>query len=70
MKQKGYKKVIVAFDADRYRNEMVMRCMNGLISMLKEEGFHVFIADWNEANGKGLDDLLAAGYLPAIRECK
>ena len=70
MKQKGYKTVIVAFDADRYRNEMVMRCMNGLISMLKEEGFHVFIADWNEANGKGLDDLLAAGYLPAIRECK
>ena len=70
MKQRGYKTVIVAFDADRYRNEMVMRCMNGLISLMKEEGFSVYLADWNEADGKGLDDLLAAGYLPAIKECK
>lgn len=70
MRQRGAKIAVIAFDADRYRNEMVMNCMNSLSKMLLEENFQVFIADWNEENGKGVDDLLSSAYLPALYEYK
>ena len=70
MRQKGAKIAILADDADRYQNENVMRCQNGLADLLKSEGFKVMIADWNMKDGKGLDDLLASGHLPALYEYK
>lgn len=68
MKQKGAKIAIVPFDADRTHNDMVMKCMMQLCKMLKDEGFDVFIPEWNEADGKGLDDLLASRHLPLFYE--
>lgn len=70
MRQKGATTAILADDADRYQNENVMRCQNGLADLLKKEGFKVMIADWNIEDGKGLDDLLASGHLPALYEYK
>jgi len=70
LKQRGAKTAIVAFDADRYKNDMVMRCMNALIELLKENGFIVYCADWNQGDGKGLDDLISSGHLPAFYLCE
>lgn len=66
MHQRGAKIAVIAYDADRYHNEMVMNSMENLSKLLLEDGFIVYIADWNEKNGKGLDDLLSSGYLPAL----
>lgn len=66
LKMRGVKTAIIAYDADRYSNDMVMQSMNGLAKILKEQGFIVYAADWDIKNGKGLDDLLAAGYLPSL----
>ena len=43
-----------------------MMFMNNLADMLAKEQFKVFIADWNEKDGKGLDDLLSSGKIPHI----
>ena len=40
--------------------------MHNLAELLNSNNFDVFIADWNENDGKGLDDLLSAGKLPQI----
>lgn len=70
MRKLGATTAILADDADRYSNNNVMRCMKGLADLLKNSGFNVFIADWNVDDGKGLDDLLASGRLPALYEYK
>ena len=68
MRQKGCQIAVIAYDADRYHNEAVMSFQNRLADLLKACGFTVFIADWNEVHGKGLDDLLASGHLPVFYE--
>ena len=66
LKQRGTKSAVIAYDADRYKNDMVMNAMNGLANLLQNEGFNVYIADWEIKDGKGLDDLLSEGYLPSL----
>lgn len=66
IRQRGCETIIVAFDADRYNKEMVMICQDRLCKLLVDRGFKVCIADWNEENGKGLDDLLASGHIPVF----
>ena len=66
LKERGTKNCIIAYDADRYHNSAVMMFMNNLADMLAKEQFKVFIADWNEKDGKGLDDLLSSGKFPHI----
>ena len=44
--------------------------LNNLADMLISEELEVYIADWNEENGKGLDDLLSSGHLPYIYNYK
>lgn len=70
IRQKGCEIVVIAFDADRYRNEMVMLSQERLCEILKERNFEVYIADWNEKDGKGLDDLLASGHVPVFYRYK
>lgn len=70
MKNKGARRCIIAYDADRYHNAAVMMFMNNLADMLISEELEVYIADWNEENGKGLDDLLSSGHLPFIYNYK
>ena len=66
LKERGTKRCIIAYDADRYHNSAVMMFMKNLAELLNSNNFDVFIADWNENDGKGLDDLLSAGKLPQI----
>lgn len=66
MRSKGTHIFVIAFDADRFRNEMVLRNQNKLALLLKSRQFIVYIAVWNESAGKGLDDCLASGNRPSF----
>lgn len=66
LKDIGAKAVRVAFDADARRNRTVARCLSHLIAHLRQKGFEVELELWNEADGKGIDDLLAAGKSPEV----
>lgn len=64
MRQRGVRRFVIAYDADRDNNKMVLQNQNKLAELLVREGFEVFIACWDIRTGKGLDDLLSAGELP------
>lgn len=68
IKKRGTEIAILAYDADRYHNAQVMLHMNGLAKMMQRNGFKVYIADWNEKDGKGLDDLLSGQKIPMFYE--
>lgn len=62
----GARTVRVAFDADARRNTNVVRCLSQLIGHLRGKGFVVELELWMEEDGKGIDDLLAAGKEPGV----
>lgn len=62
----GAMSVVVAYDADKEENRMVMAAQNGFVELLKERGFRVLIADWDINIGKGIDDLLRNGGVPTL----
>lgn len=68
IRQKGCRIVIIAYDADKYHNDAVMTSLIKLAQAIKKEGLLTIIADWNELNGKGLDDLFSSFCLPAFYE--
>lgn len=70
MRKKGAKIAVIAFDADKAVNPMVMRCFDKLAELLLKEGFTVYSAEWDMALGKGIDDLLSSGNLPAFKLIK
>jgi hypothetical protein len=63
---RGVRTCIVAYDADKETNEMVLRQQNVVAKALQECGFSVGLAQWPEKYGKGLDDLLAHGFFPGF----
>ena len=67
LKQKGTKIIIVAFDADKNVNDAVLNNEKQTISTLRAEGFSIATAEWDMSLGKGLDDLLVAGYKPRFK---
>lgn len=67
MRKKGARVAVIAFDADKAVNNMVMQCHDQLAQILKANGFLVFSAEWDMSIGKGIDDLLAAGQLPKFK---
>lgn len=68
MRRHGAKIAVIAFDADKAVNEMVMKCHLKLAGMLKMSGFEVFSAEWDMKDGKGIDDLLSSGKLPRFKK--
>jgi putative DNA primase/helicase len=62
----GAQTVRVALDADARTNPNVARSLAGLVELLLQEGFDVELEQWDPADGKGIDDLLAAGKRPAV----
>ena len=56
----------LALDADARRNERVARALKALADDLGAKGFAVELALWDEADGKGIDDLLAGGKEPKV----
>lgn len=64
LKKAGVKLLVVAYDADKEHNQMVMRSQDSLVNEILAEGINVAVAFWNEQDGKGLDDLLVNGGKP------
>ena len=68
--EKGAKVFIIAFDADKETNENVYRFEKAAIKALHDRGLYVGLAEWDINLGKGIDDLLAAGYRPNFSTAK
>ena len=65
----GVRRVLLAFDADAHRKPAVARALYALAWALHtESGFEVALEQWDEADGKGIDDLLAGGGRPGVVE--
>jgi hypothetical protein len=58
--------VRLAFDMDASRNLQVAMALRQTARRLRAEGLDVQLEVWDEVDGKGIDDLLAAGHSPAI----
>lgn len=58
---------LICYDADKVRNEHVLRNEEALIRALNKQGIKCSSCAWDEALGKGIDDLLvrvAKGQIP------
>lgn len=64
LKRRGVGIFVVAYDADKAYNEAVLKNEQQTVKALKDSGFFVGTAEWDKVFGKGLDDLLAAGFQP------
>jgi len=67
LRKLGAREVIIAFDADLRRNPQVRGQRNRLALELLRSGLEVKIGIWDEMIGKGLDDLLIAGWYPEVK---
>lgn len=61
LKERGIRYIIIGYDADKSSNTLVLRAELNLIQALLEGGFEIFIAEWSEVYGKGVDDVLLSG---------
>lgn len=66
LKHWGTKKVVIAFDADRQRNQSVQREFLAFANELQNRGYEVMVATWDESDGNGIDDLLRNGCHPCV----
>lgn len=66
LKELDCKTVCLACDADAWDKATVARALSTCAAALAEAGFAVELERWNAADGKGLDDLLAAGKTPEL----
>ncbi len=66
LKAKGVQICVVAYDADKNTNANVLRQQNAVAQALMAEGFVIGIANWPARYGKGMDDMLAGGYMPGL----
>ncbi|NSW84278.1 MAG: DUF3854 domain-containing protein [Syntrophothermus sp.] len=64
LKALGAKQVLLAFDADWKVNQHVRRALHRAAGALVKEGFEIMVETWPLEQGKGIDDLLAAGNKP------
>ena len=65
-KKMGAKGFIVAYDADKNTNVLVLKSEENLIKQALSEGLIVGVAEWNAAWGKGFDDILNSGVMPQV----
>jgi hypothetical protein len=67
LRELGVETVVVAFDADARRKPEVAGALAKVVELLKAEGFAVELETWDEAHGKGLDDVWANGKQAEVR---
>jgi DNA primase len=60
-------RVLLSFDSDWRQNHHVARALGHAARALVKAGYEVQVEDWDPAQGKGIDDLLAAGHTPALQ---
>lgn len=69
LRELGAQRILLAFDADARRKPAVARALYALALALQgEPGVDVAMEQWDEADGKGIDDLLARGGRPQVVE--
>lgn len=72
------KKILLSFDSDKNKQYStsvspdagagaVGKCLSKLYLKLKNEGYNVFIEDWQDEYGKGIDDVLSQGFDDQIK---
>jgi hypothetical protein len=66
LRELGAKTARLAYDADACHNRTVAESLSNLARHLRHRGFAVELKLWDEADGKGIDDLLAAGKTPDV----
>jgi putative DNA primase/helicase len=66
LKQLGAETVVLSFDADAAENPAVARALCKAYKLLVAAGFQVEMERWAPEDGKGIDDLLAAGKVPEL----
>lgn len=64
LKSLGADKVSLALDYDVRSNRHVARSLQGLADVIASAGFVVSLEVWPEEAGKGIDDVLAGGFMP------
>lgn len=62
--EKGMKRFVVMYDADKAENERVLHAEQDFINALKTYNIKICVGEWNECWGKGLDDILIQGVIP------
>jgi Domain of unknown function (DUF3854) len=62
----GTKTARLAFDADARSKPNVAAALKSLAIQLHGQGFAVEMETWDEMDGKGIDDLVAAGKTPRV----
>jgi hypothetical protein len=69
LRELGAARVVLAFDADAWRKPAVARALCALALALQgEPGVEAAMERWDEAEGKGIDDVLARGGRPELVE--
>ncbi len=61
LKKLNVKSVTTAYDMDFLENQQVAESYKQLIKMLKENGYPIYVANWDASKAKGIDDALVAG---------
>lgn len=69
-KAMGAKTIVVAFDADATTNRVVAECLVQCVQAVLGDGLGVDLETWDLQQGKGIDDLLAAGKSPVVNSGK
>lgn len=69
LKAKGTEYIVVGFDADKETNANVLRSERNAVDALKELGFQLAVANWNQKIAKGIDDLTVLGLEPELFLC-
>jgi hypothetical protein len=64
----GIKAVRLAYDADAREKEHVAAALSACAGAVQEAGMTLKLEVWDKADGKGIDDLLAAGKEPTVLE--
>ena len=59
-------RVLLAFDSDWRTNPYVAQALAQAACALVKAGYEVQVEDWEAPQGKGIDDLLAAGHRPRL----
>jgi P4 family phage/plasmid primase-like protien len=67
LKALGAQTVRLAYDADQTRNQGVSNALASFGRALLRAGYRVELETWDEADGKGIDDLLKGGKKPEVK---
>lgn len=64
----GNRIVVLAFDSDFWKNSQVLLALYTLAFLLHKEKVKVYIAKWDERDGKGIDDFLSKNPLDRVQK--